>query len=461
MIGISTGVWSSTGGIWTPQKNLPAGVLQGMHIASNPSITLDGSQGMSSLPDEIVGKPALTQSNSLWRPVYNTTDWNGKASLRFNGSKTMHTASNISLKGRCAIISLLSSNNANFTWEMGNTAATTGAGEWMYSDPSLPVFLTRVGAGGGQSIYQWSYASPFYNQPVIITHYCDGTHAGHLVRVNGANWPITAFGAPYNTDPGAAKVAANPLYYAMRGDTGGAGASVINWGLDLYLQDQSLTDVINVENYIRNQYNMQYAGEGVMFGDSTTGSITVNTTTTHTIGYYLRGTTLDPLNCRVVSLAVAGETPTMQHNHWIAASPRGSSTLKWGIYLCGVNRIVQDASSATILSEINTTCNDFKARNPTAKLIVCTLLPCYTRLVNLGANVATRQAALVALNTSIKSGGVPAADAVIDLYSLFGDISDSRILKLIYDLGDGIHENDALREIIAGLYRNQLAVWGL
>lgn len=451
-LGIGLGICHG-GSLWTPDM-LPSGMLQGYHRADDPAIVLSSGR-MQSLPDKLAGKPALSEGTVGQRPLLDTTLWNGKSCLYFDGSRTMRTTSNVSLKGKFAFIAVASINSVAWLMEQGNTAVGTGQGSWIYSDPSLPLYITRVGAGGGQSIRKWTYASPYYGQPCIIVHYCDGTDAGHKFRVNGVEWPLTAFGAPYNTDPGANNVASNPIYYANRGDTG-AGAATMQWGCDLYLQDQSLVDIQNVEQFLMRDFSMTKAGEGVCIGDSTSAAFGGY----HALGYFIRPPAIDPLQCRVIMLAYPGEVPAQQKTHWDTASPKGVSSLKWINYLCGVNRIFQDASAATIRDEINTHLNSIRTTNPSVKIVINTLLPCYQRIVDVGVNVAARQAALEALNTMIRNGEITAADTVIDMYAAFGDVSDSRKLR-IANTSDGIHEDDVIRAEMATLINTQLGVWGL
>ena len=451
-VGIGIGICHG-GSLWTPDM-LPSGVLQGYHRADDPAIVLSSGR-MQSLPDKLAGKPALTKSNASWRPLLDTTTYS-KKSLYFDGARAMQTASNVSLKGKFAFIAVMSMDGVAWAMEMGNTAVGTGAGGWIYSDPALPLFTTRVSAGGGQSVRKWAYASPYYGQPCVVVHYCDGTDAGHKLRINGVEWPLTPYGAPYNTNPGASNVASNPIYYANRGDVGGSGCSVFWWWADLYLQDWTMSDITNVEQFLMREYGMSNAGEGCCIGDSTSAKFS----TYQSLGYHLRGPAIDPLQCRVIMKAFSGDTPTMQKTRWDTASPKGVSSLKWINYLCGVNRIFQDASAATIRDEINTHLNSIRTTNPSVKIMINTLLPCYQRIVDVGVNVAARQAALEALNTMIRNGEITAADAVIDMYAAFGDVSDSRKLR-IANTTDGIHEDDAVRAEMATLIDTQLAVWGL
>ena len=407
------------------------------------------------MPDKLPGKSALSEGTAGQRPLLDTTTWNGKACLYFDGARSMRTTGNVSLKGKFAFIAVVAVNSTAWTMEQSTSAAGTGAGGWIYGDPALPLFISRVTAGGGQSIRKWTYASPYYSQPCIFVHYCDGTDAGHKFRVNGVEWPLTAYGAPYNTDPGATRVATNPIFYANRNDSG-AGAATMRWGCDLYLQDQSIYDIQNVEQFLLDDFRMQRAGEGACIGDSTSAVFGGY----QSLGYHLRGPSIDPLQCRVIMNAVAGDTPVGQRSKWDLTSPKGVSSLRWVNYLCGVNRIFQDASAATILGEINTHLNSVRSTNPSVKIGVCTLLPCYQRIVDVGVNVAARQAALEALNALILAGGVTAADTVHNMYAAFGDPSDARKLR-IANTTDGIHEDDVIRAEMAAIINEQHRTWGL
>lgn len=93
----------------------------------------------------------------------------------------------------------------------------------------------------------------------------------------------------------------------------------------------------------------------------------------------------------------------------------------------------------------------------TAKIIVCCMLPCRQRFIDL--NIVNGQTNWEALNNAIMTT-ITNVDARVDSHLAILDDGTSN-LKAMYDSGDHIHENDEGAKVIANAWRIKLVEMGL
>lgn len=159
-----------------------------------------------------------------------------------------------------------------------------------------------------------------------------------------------------------------------------------------------------------------------------------------------------------ISLAFPGHTMAQQQAVFLADNNR--EKYKYVLPAIGLNDLNPSESAATAMLRYQKLIDTIKAVNPTAKIIVAKMIPCKQRLINvLGAtNGAIAYQKWLDMNYAIMNT-VTGVDYRISRHcDLLNDGSGN--LKAIYDCGDGIHENNAARKIIAAEFRKALNVLG-
>ena len=159
------------------------------------------------------------------------------------------------------------------------------------------------------------------------------------------------------------------------------------------------------------------------------------------------------------SLAVAGNTIIQQQTIFLADNNR--EKYKYVIVEIGLNDLHFSESATTAMVRYQKLIDTINAVNPTAKIIVSKMIPCKQRLINLygATNGLVAYNKWMAMNSAIMNT-VTGVDYRISRHcDLLNDGNGN--LKAIYDCGDGIHENNAARKIIAAEFRRALNVLGL
>jgi hypothetical protein len=407
-------------------------------------LTLDGSTRASSWAADVAGVTAtIGQATAGSRPPYDVTTW-GLPSLHGDGTRLL-TAAGLAVPGDFCLFVVASTNG--FVEEQGNSAFGEG-GDWeINATPGL--FISRsAGATTRASAYNYTYGPPCFGvaNAVLYEHRCTGTHASQTLTVNGVPWPLTAFGPPYTTDPGANNTASSALYLMGNPTHGSMTGNLIAAYLVAHPTDQR---VLDMREYIQSELKMFGAGEGVCLGDSTSAAFVGQ----RSLGSLIYTTDEDPLQSRVAMIATPSDTPLGQRDKWNTAGPRGWPGTKWGLVLVGINRLIAGASAATVLDEINTLVDAAHSSNPTMEIAVMPPLPCKARMLSeLGATAgAACYAQWVLLRDAILAGGVTHATIVLPFPAALDDGNGN--LPAQYDTGDGIHENDAARVLIAAVVR--------
>jgi hypothetical protein len=415
---------------------------------SAKNLTLDGSSNLSSWAADIAGVSAtITQSSSGSRPPYDTTTW-AKPSLHGDGTRLL-TAAGLAVPGDFCLFVVASTNG--FVEEQGNSAFGEG-GDWeINATPGL--FISRsAGATTRASAYNYTYGPPCFGtaNAVLYEHRCQGTHATQTLMVNGVPWPLTAFGPPYTTDPGANNTASSALYLMGNPTHGSMTGNLIAAYLIAHPTDQ---DVLDMRQYIQRELKMFRAGEGVCLGDSTSAAFAGQ----HSLGSLIYTADEDPLQARVAMLATPSDTAAGQLAKWNTAGPKGWPGQLWAFVLIEINGLIENGENAsTALGQINNLCNAVRASNVGTRIIVMPPLPCKARMIaRLGATAgAACYAEWQTLKGLVLAGGVTAANVTLPFPAALDDGLGN--LAAAYDIGDGIHENDTARALIAAAVRAAL-----
>jgi len=159
------------------------------------------------------------------------------------------------------------------------------------------------------------------------------------------------------------------------------------------------------------------------------------------------------------SLAVAGNTILQQQTIFLADNNR--EKYKYVIVEIGLNDLHFSESATTAMLRYQKFIDTINAVNPTAKIIVSKMIPCKQRLINVygATNGLVSYNKWLAMNSAIMNT-ITGVDYRISRHcDLLNDGNGN--LKAIYDCGDGIHENNNARKIIAAEFRKALNVLGL
>jgi lysophospholipase L1-like esterase len=197
-----------------------------------------------------------------------------------------------------------------------------------------------------------------------------------------------------------------------------------------------------------------YDAEGVMLGDSTTAAYSG---TSALVGGWIYTAAEASSRLGILSLATTAETCVQQLARWQASSARGNSDVAWVSIACGINDINGGASAATVRTRIQNIVDDINTNNPTAAVLLIPMTPAA------GTFDAGELIIWDAVNDSIIGGASPITGSNLVRGSIWTELENGSTgaLKSQYDTGDGIHENDAARLYMAGVYRALLVANGL
>jgi lysophospholipase L1-like esterase len=158
-------------------------------------------------------------------------------------------------------------------------------------------------------------------------------------------------------------------------------------------------------------------------------------------------------NSAISSLAIGGATTANQETNWTAFS--GKSDLRWVVIQVGLNDIDPAEAAAPAIARIQSLVNAVNAQKPSGcRVYIATMIPAYARMVTrygAGTPANTAYAKWQAMNTAISGGGgtpITGVDGRITSHTATMDDGVGN-LAAAYDSGDGIHPNNAGRQVIA------------
>ena len=193
-----------------------------------------------------------TQSTADKQPKRKLAEMGGKDALYFDGGDGIVVPA-FTNAGTFTIFSVWKASAGLMVYEWGTTFNTLG-----------DVYFI---AGTGSTFSHWSTTTSTYiysardgassswakdNTPRIITHYGDGTHAGHNARVNGVlpNWTVVK-----TDDPGTTS-RSNPFNIGSRNNAGSAW--ITGHIAEIIIVPSKLSNTVyqNIEKYLSNKWNV-------------------------------------------------------------------------------------------------------------------------------------------------------------------------------------------------------------
>lgn len=169
----------------------------------------------------------------------------------------------------------------------------------------------------------------------------------------------------------------------------------------------------------------------------------------------------DSRNSLIKSLAIGGATTAQQETNWTNFAEKAD--LRWIVIQAGLNDIAPAEAAAPAITRIQDLVDEVNALKPAgANVYIATMIPCYARMVTrygAGTPADTAYAKWQAMNQAIAGLGstpITGVDGRITAHTAAMDDGVGN-LAAIYDSGDGIHPNNAGRQVIADAW---LAVMG-
>ena len=131
-------------------------------------------------PDRSANGNDATQATASDQPLYKASLIGGKPGLSFDGTDFLATGS-VSL-GTLTVFVVFNATADGMPVTHGD-AVGTGDGHWIYTSTGCSLDLRRGGTFSGKDV-DIGWGSDGASR--IVAHVFDGTHAGHLLYVNGA-----------------------------------------------------------------------------------------------------------------------------------------------------------------------------------------------------------------------------------------------------------------------------------
>ncbi len=210
------------------------------------------------------------------------------------------------------------------------------------------------------------------------------------------------------------------------------------------------TDITQVAFIVKSRTASQtQTYEGAVIGDSTIASYT--TASGVPVASLLRPA-IDSRNSAIKSLAIGGATTAQQNTSWNSFAEKAN--LQWIVIQIGLNDIDPGEAAAPAITRIQDLVDDVNALKPAgAKVYIATMIPCYQRMITRygGAPALVSLAKWEDMNDAIAGlGGTPitGVDGRITAHTVAMDDGVGN-LDAAYDGGDGIHPNNAGRQVIA------------
>jgi hypothetical protein len=161
----------------------------------------------------------------------------------------------------------------------------------------------------------------------------------------------------------------------------------------------------------------------------------------------------------VVSLAVPGHTINQQLAVWNGASRALADVVCVQV---GLNDLTPGEAASAAIGRLQALVNEIATDAPAARIMIGTMIPCRQRLIDLygGTNGPIAYQKWLDMNEAISgAGSTPITGVDARATSHTAALNDgSGNLAAAFDLGDGIHENNAGREIVAASWQAEIDV---
>lgn len=394
-------------------------------------------------------------STTTKRPLLESSKWNSKnviygavgKNLRWNAAKSITRPFTI------VIVGTQSTAGAK-AYELGEDAIAD-KGVWYGTNNSM-VPITNLGS----SISNWSTKTWVAghalstNAPSVLVHECGTTHATHKLYSNGFEWSVSSF---HSNDPGTTAFNGRMnLFSDQAGSYPGAGrvqavalvSGIMNSGTrSLFTQ------------WLWNYLSMSRRWELGMLGDSLLAEYGALKAVRKAIY-----NALDPSDSACFDYSTPNEKITDQTNRYNGISGgvqggcgsiKGIDCVKAFLEMDGANDILNGVSASTILANKQARITAIKANNPSAKRLVAKLLP--ASFYNSG-----QQAVRTAVNAGV--------DSLTDVHRVItahiapyasGGLGNGNDTALYSGFDyDTLHENDAGRDRLGAIFKEELKEFG-
>ena len=253
--------------------------------------------------------------------------------------------------------------------------------------------------------------------------------------LSGTNYAITI---DHDGSPNSSNyiILSAPINYSSTG-------SSATWDINKTRSFVDSTKQISFKFKSRQMHTVAY--NGLMIGDSTS-SIYLGQ---NAINYYLYPLLSTSL---ISNIAIPAQTIAQQEAVWDIDLYK--TQYDWISIMIGLNDLNPAEAASTAINRLQTLINHINAdKKATAKIVILTTTPCRSRLISLygeeGGEIAY-QKWLDINNAIMGNGGSPITGVDIRTNGHTSALNDgSGNLLGAYDVGDGVHENNAARQIIA------------
>lgn len=196
---------------------------------------------------------------------------------------------------------------------------------------------------------------------------------------------------------------------------------------------------------------------GVAIGNSTVGDYYTSSTVGTAVSDLLLTDAELEAGYQLHSIATPNETIAQQRTAWNALVDH--SVYDYVIVQIGLNDMNPAESAATALARYQTLIDDIRADAPDITIIAAKMIPAKARWNTIWpGDPAGAQQKWVDMNDAMMGTGANAITGIDDYIDAHVPLLDDGAgnLAAAYDVGDGIHPNDAGRTIIANAWRAKL-----
>jgi lysophospholipase L1-like esterase len=197
---------------------------------------------------------------------------------------------------------------------------------------------------------------------------------------------------------------------------------------------------------------------GTIIGDSTVAAYSGYSP----VSQYVLYSNASPI-INFTTLATPGDTISQQKDRWLMLSSNTRAGMRWVVLQVGLNDTDYTESAATALARYQSLLDTIKADAPSARVYTSTMTPCKARLISLygGSNGAIAYQKWLDMNDAMSGNSGSGYSAITGMYGVISShtasLNDgSGNLAAAYDSGDGIHENNAGREIVGDAWSAKL-----
>jgi hypothetical protein len=193
---------------------------------------------------------------------------------------------------------------------------------------------------------------------------------------------------------------------------------------------------------------------GCVIGNSTVASYLGQ----NSIASYLISSSELKIGTHVTDLSFPGSTIAAQKSLW--ESDANKLNYDWILCEIGLNDLAPSEEPETALGRYQDLINTINSQKKSSAIIIISCMtPCKQRLLNVYGSVdgLTSYQKWIEMNDAIMGIGANAITGVSGrVNSHVPILNDDGDLNLIYDMGDGVHENNLARQIIANEWMKQL-----